>query len=312
MAFMMEQAAAGGRRAAGTEVAAAYLLLTVAMLSWSGNIVIARALAGTVPPLGLSLMRWIIAFAVVLPFAFRELIAKRAVIRARWPVLLLLGLLGLTFCNSLSYVGVQWTTAINGALVNAAGPMLTLAAAFVLDRERATGRQISGILVSLMGVIVIVLRGDPAALFALSINPGDVVILIAVATWSVYTVLLRRRPSELSPVALLAVLFAIGSVTLLPLHLVESALGRPLPMTGPALLGYAYVGLFPAAIAFFGWNRGVQVIGASRASFFSYLMPLFSAGLAFVFLGEEITRYHLVGAALIFLGIFLANHRSRT
>src|SRR5579883_2105853 len=104
MAFMMEQAAAGGRRAAGTGTAAAYLLLVVAMLSWSGNIVVARALAGTVPPLGLSLMRWTIALLVILPFAAAEVIAKRTIILRHWRILLLLGLLGLTICNSLGYL----------------------------------------------------------------------------------------------------------------------------------------------------------------------------------------------------------------
>jgi drug/metabolite transporter (DMT)-like permease len=152
-----------------------------------------------------------------------------------------------------------------------------------------------------------VLRGDPGALIALAFNRGDVAILIGVATWSVYTGLLRRAPRELSPVALLAVLFAIGAVTVLPLHLVESWFGRALPETAPAVMGYLYVGLFPAVIAFFGWNRGVATLGATRASLFSHLIPLFSAGLAYALLDERIAGFHLAGAGLIFLGIFLAN-----
>lgn len=289
--------------------ASAYLLLVVAMLSWSGNMIVGRALAGTVPPLGLSLMRWSIAFLVVLPFAGAEIVAKRAVVARHWRILLLLGLLGVTICNSLSYVGLQWTTAINGALVNSAGPMLTLLAAFAFNRERAVPAQLAGILVSLLGVLVIVLRGDPAALVALSVNRGDVALLLGVATWSVYTVLLPRRPPELSPVALLAVLFGIGAATLLPLHLAESWNGRPLPTTSAALLGYSYVGIFPAVIAFFCWNRGVAAIGPSRASLFSHLIPLFAAALAYVFLNEQIAGFHIAGGALIFLGIFLANRR---
>ncbi len=289
--------------------AAAYLLLVLAMLSWSGNMIVARALAGTVPPLGLSLMRWTIAFLIVLPFAGAELVAKRAVIRARWRILLVLALLGLTLCNSLSYVGLQWTTALNGALVNSAGPMMTLLAAFLFNRERASSWQIGGIAVSLAGVLAIVLRGDPAALFALSINRGDLAILTSVAIWSVYTVLLRRRPPELSPLGLLTVLFAIGALTVLPLHLAESWAGRPLPTAPDALLGYLYVGIFPAAVAFFGWNRGVAAIGPNRASLFTHLMPAFSVVLAYLFLGEHIAGFHLAGGALIFLGIFLANRR---
>jgi drug/metabolite transporter (DMT)-like permease len=306
---MIEQQATE-RRQTGAVLTTAYSLLVVAMLSWSGNLIVARALAGTVPPFGLSLMRWTIAFAVVFPIAASELIAKRAVLYRRWRILLLLGLLGLTICNSLAYLGLQSTTALNGALVNSAGPMLTLIASFAFYRERATPSQIIGILVSLSGVLVILLRGDPSALLDLSINRGDLAILLGVATWSVYTVLLRRRPPELSPVALLAVLFAVGGITLLPLHAVESWAGHPLPMTPAALLGYAYVGLFPAVIAFFCWNRAVAAIGANRASLFNHLMPLFSAGLAYTFLGERIAVFHLVGGTLIFVGIFLTNRRS--
>lgn len=306
---MAEQAAGeeGGRRAG---MASAYLLLVIAMLSWSGNGVVGRALAGTVPPFGLSLMRWTIAFVAVLPFAAGEIFAQRAVILRRWRFLLLIALLGLTTCNSLGYLGLQWTTALNAGLINSAGPMLTLIAGFIIHRERAAPLQVLGLLVSLLGVFVIVLRGEPGALLRLSVNQGDVAILVGVAAWSVYTVLLRRAPRELSPVALLAVLFGIGAVTVLPFHLAESWLGRPLPETGNAALGYLYVGLFPAVIAFFGWNRGVAAIGANRASLFSYLMPLFSAGLAHAFLGEEIAPYHLVGGTLILLGIFVANRRA--
>ena len=165
----------------------------------------------------------------------------------------------------------------------------------------------AGLAVSLLGVLAIVLRGDIGGLLHLAINRGDAAILTGVAAWSVYTVLLRRAPRELSPLALLCVLFAIGSVTALPLHLAESGAGPPLPQTGAALMGYLYVGLFPAVIAFFGWNRGVAALGAARASLFAHLMPLFSALLAYAFLGEQIAPFHLAGAALIFLGIFLAN-----
>lgn len=305
----MAERVAAERGQAGTGAATAYLLLVVAMLSWSGNLIVARALAGTVPPLGLSLMRWTIAFLVVLPFAGAEIVAQRAVILRRWRILLLLGLLGLTFCNSLSYVGLQWTTALNGALVNSAGPMMTLLAAFLINRERASPWQLAGILMSLAGVLAIVLRGDPTAILSLSINRGDLAMLASVAIWSVYTVLLRHCPPELSPIGLLAVLFAIGAVTVLPLHLAESWAGRPLPTVPDALLGYLFVGIFPAVVAFFGWNRGVVVIGPSRASLFTHLMPLFSAGLAYLFLGEHIAGFHLAGGALIFAGIFLANRR---
>src|SRR5258708_19358966 len=142
------------------------------MVRWSGNMIIGRALAGTVPPLGLSLMRWSIAFVLVLPFAGAEIVAKRAVLGRHWRILLLLGLLGVTICNSLSYIGLQWTTALNGALVNSAGPMLTLLAAFAFNRERATPWQLPGILVPLARLLVILFPRDPPPPLPLSFNPA--------------------------------------------------------------------------------------------------------------------------------------------
>jgi drug/metabolite transporter (DMT)-like permease len=306
---MREPVATAGR-AGGGSTATAYLLLVVAMLSWAGNFIVARALADTVPPLGLSLMRWVVAFAAVIPFTARELASKRAVLVQRWRILVLLALLGLTIANSCSYVGLQSTTALNAALCNSAGPMLTLAASFAFYREPARPLQLVGILVSLLGVVVIVLRGDVSALLTLNANRGDLVVLLGVTSWAVYTVLLRRRPPELSPLALIAVLFAIGGATLLPLHLAEAMAGRPLSLAPAALAAYAYVGLFPAAVAFFCWNRGVAVIGPTPASLFAHLLPVFAAALAYVFLGERIGGFHLAGGALIFLGILLANRRS--
>jgi drug/metabolite transporter (DMT)-like permease len=199
--------------------ALAYLMLVMAMLAWAGNFVVARLAAPEIPAFGLSLMRWLVAFAVVLPFTAREIIAKRAAILRDWRILLLLGLTGTTASNSLAYLGIARTTVINAGLVNSASPMLMLLASFTLFRERAQPRQLGGILISLCGVAVILLRGDLWALGQLSLNLGDLEILLGVVAWSIYSVLLRQRPPELSPLALLCVLFAVGAASLLPLHL---------------------------------------------------------------------------------------------
>jgi drug/metabolite transporter (DMT)-like permease len=285
--------------------AAAYLLLVIAMLSWSGNLVIGRALSEAVPALSLSWVRWTVALVVALPFTLRELVAKRHVIRREWRIILTLSLLGLALSNALAYWGLQSTTAINAGLINSVGPVLILLATAMVFRERVALRQIIGILCSLAGVAVIVLRGTPATLATLELNRGDLLMLGAVAVWSIYSLLIRYRPKELSPLALLTVLFAVGSIALLPFHLAAAA-HRPIEFEPATIVGLLYLGIFPGVVSILCWNRGVAQIGANRASIFTHLMPLFSAFLAVIFLGERLETFHFIGAAFIFTGIVLA------
>jgi drug/metabolite transporter (DMT)-like permease len=275
------------------------------MLSWSGNAVVGRAFAGIVPPLTLSFARWTVAFLVVLPVTLREVIAHRGVIRRDWKILACLGVLGIVGSNVLSYTALQYTTAINSGLLNSVGPLMILAASAVCFGERVGIRQIAGIVLSLGGVAIILARGDAASLLALEFNRGDVLMLAAIAVWSAYSLLIRYRPKELSPLGLLSVLFGIGALATFPLHLYASA-GVPIPLTGWTLAGFLYVGVFPGVLSILCWNRGVHQIGPNRASVFSHLMPLFSALLAVIFLGEQLYGFHFLGAFFIFLGIALA------
>jgi drug/metabolite transporter (DMT)-like permease len=284
---------------------AAYLLLVLAMLAWSGNAVVGRAFAGIVAPLSLSWVRWTVALAVSLPFTWREVWAQRAVIRREWRIVLVLSLLGITLSNSLSYFGLQYTTVINSGLINSVGPVVILVASLVFFHERVALRQVAGIGCSLAGVLAIVIRGDPQTLLSLAVNGGDLLLLAAVVAWSGYSLVIRYRPKELSPMALLTTCFLIGSVVLLPFHVYETT-RSPLPLDPAALAGFIYVGIFPGIVSIFCWNRAVGQIGANRASVFTHLMPVFSALLAVLFLGESLERFHLLGAVLIFAGIALS------
>jgi drug/metabolite transporter (DMT)-like permease len=286
-------------------VATAYLLLLVAMLSWSANLVVGRALAGTVGPFTLSWLRWAVAFAVVLPFAGRELWVRRAVLRREWKLLLVLGVIGFAGSNTFCYLALQSTTAINTSLINSVGPLLIFAASVVVLGERFAARQLIGLALALLGVVVIVLRGAPETLLTLEVNRGDVFMLIGVLCWCLYSIRLRERPSELSPVALVAALFGIGMFALTPLAAAEARL-----VWSPGVLAaILYIGIFPSVVSILCWNRAVAVIGAARSSVFTYLLPLLAAAMAMLFLGETVELFHLVGGGLIFAGLGLALSR---
>lgn len=289
----------GAGRSSGA--ATAYFLLLVAVSSWAANLVVGRGLAGVVGPLTLSWTRWVVAFLVVLPFAWGELRARRAVILRAWRPIVGLGLVGFAGSNALCYLALQWTTAVNASLINSAGPLMMFAASVVVLGERFRARQLVGLALALIGVVGIVLRGEPRALLALEINRGDLLMLLAVGAWSVYSIQLRRRPQELSPVALVAALIGVSVVALTPLAALEARLEPSLP-TFTAIL---YLGIFPSAVSVLCWNRAVALIGAARSSVFTYLMPLIAALLATVFLGERIEPFHLVGGGLVFAGLAL-------
>jgi drug/metabolite transporter (DMT)-like permease len=282
----------------------AYLLLTLTALFWAGNSVVGRAARDLVPPVALAFWRWLAAFLLILVFAWPHLKRDATVIRARWPWLLALGLLGVAAFNTLLYSGLQHTEALNALLLQSAQPPLILLMAFLLFRDRAGAGQIVGVLLSLAGVLVIVSRGDSQILLRLALNPGDALILVAVLLWVLYSVLLRFR-SNIHPMSFLAVTFAVGWIFILPLYAVELSAGRRIVAAPESFAALAYVAIFPSLIAYAFFNRGVELIGPGRAGIFLNLMPVFGALLAVGFLGERFTLAHALGIGLIGVGILL-------
>jgi drug/metabolite transporter (DMT)-like permease len=285
-----------------------YLLLTLANLFWAGNWIVGRGMREAVPPIALSFWRWVIALALLLPLAWPYLKRDRAVLAAGWRWLLLLGILGTCLYNALTYVGLQQTEAINGLLLNSFIPIVIVALAWAFHGKRLKPIEALGIAASFLGVLAIVARGDAQNLLRLTLNLGDIWILLSVVAWAVYTLLLPHRPKA-HPLAFLFAIALIGVVATLPLYLVELAGGRHIVSSPGAWGAIAYTGVFPAFLGYIFWNKGVEQVGASRAGLFIHLMPAFGILLAAIFLGEAMRGFHIIGIALIFGGIFLTTRR---
>jgi drug/metabolite transporter (DMT)-like permease len=286
----------------------AYLLMTMTALFWAGNSVIGRAARDLVPPVALAFWRWMLAFALVIAFAWPHLRRDRAALLARWPWVLVLGVLGVGAFNTLLYSGLQYTTALNALLMQSAQPPLIMLMAFLLFRERTGPVAIAGVMLALVGVLVIVARGDLEVLVQLKLNPGDAIILVAMLLWVLYSVLLRFRP-EVHPLSFLAVTFAIACLFILPFYVAELAAGRRIVAAPESFATIAYVGIFPSLLAYAFFNRGVELIGPGRAGVFLNLMPVFGALLAIFLLGERFSLPHAVGFGLIAVGLMLTRHR---
>jgi drug/metabolite transporter (DMT)-like permease len=289
---------------------AAPLLLAFCVLFWAGNSIVGRALAGSISPLALSFWRWLFAFLLVTPFAWRGLKADAPELLRRWKLILALAMTGVTSFGVLLYVGLQTTTALNSVLLQAAIPPLVMLLAWLVLRERTNLSQIAGVGLSLCGVIVVITAGRPWDLLHISLNRGDRFILVGVGLYAIYSLLLRRRP-VVAPLSLLWATFAISALLLAPAYLAELAMGNSHPFTWRAAAGVFYVAAFPSFLAYLFYNRGIELIGAARASQFLHLQPIFGALLAVALLREPFLGFHAVGVLLIGAGIGLSTWAAR-
>ncbi|MDO8930895.1 MAG: DMT family transporter [Rhodocyclaceae bacterium] len=288
--------------------ASPYLLLALANLFWAGNWIVGRAFRDAVPPVALSFWRWTIALAFILPFAWPYLRRDWPQLRAAWRWMIPFGILSTACYNALCYVGLKYTTVINGLLLNSFIPIVIVFLGWAFLGKRLRPVEALGVAVSFLGVIAIVARGDSAVLAGLHLNIGDVWILVSVVAWAIYTLMLPHRP-ETHPMSFLTAIAVVGLVALAPAYAWEIAMGKLIVPTPAALAGIAYTGIFPAFLGYVFWNRGVADVGPAKAGLFLHLMPAFGIILSFVFLDERPAGYHLAGIVLIFTGIWLNTYR---
>lgn len=288
-----------------------YLLLSLAAFFWASNSVVGRGVREIIPPAALSFWRWALAAAVMAAIAGPRLVAQRAALRAEWRRLTLLGLLGVAGFSMLLYLGLQRTTAVNGLLVQAVQPSLTMLAMAALVGERPTARMIVGLILSLAGVAVIVARGSLQQLLAFSPNHGDLLILAATMIYSVYTILLSRL-SLRDPIVAAAAIFVAGAAWLAPAYGAELAAGAHMVVTPASVAVVLYTALFASCLAYIAYNRTVALIGPTRAGSVTNLMPVFGTLLATVALHERLQGYHLLGVALVAAGVVLVRARTAT
>jgi drug/metabolite transporter (DMT)-like permease len=285
-----------------------YLLLSLTSLFWAGNTVIGRLIAGHVPPITLAFIRWAGAFMILLPFAAGHLARDWPTVRKHAGLMTLLALTGFSAYNTMAYYGLQYTTAINGLLLQSIVPLFVALWTFALFGDRLTLRQAGGICVSLTGVVVIISHGSLAVLLRIGFNRGDVWFVIALLIYGFYTAMLRTRP-PMHPLSFLAVGMGWGAVLLIPAMAMEIASGRTMVFDAESMLSFAFICIFPSLLGYLFLNRGVELIGANGAAPFIHLVPVFGSVLAIALLGESFELYHAVGYGLVFTGITTATRK---
>ena len=288
----------------------AYLLLVLTTIFWSGNFIVGKA-ASTyeIPPFSLNFYRWLFAGLILLPFTYAELIQKRNYIYNNIGFFILLGVTSITIFNSAVYYSLYYMQVISGVLMISTIPVWIMFISSILGIETTNKFQISGVVLSLLGVMFIITKSDLNVIKNLDFNKGDLIMLTGMFAWALYSALLKKKKYEISQITLLEVVIILGLLFLIPIYLIEVNIGNPLIVNKPFILTLTYVVLFPGIAAFFFWIKGISIIGANRAGVFLHLMPVFGAIMAIVIFDEKFMIYHFLGAIFIIIGITLSNKK---
>lgn len=281
----------------------AYCFLILAFLFMALNVIVGRAVHTEIPPLGFSFWRWLLACFLFLPFSYHHLRQQWPLVIENWKMLILISVVMIPLGNNLIYVGLQETTALNGGLIPVARPVIILMLSWILFRGTVTLYQWLGISIAMSGVLLVLTRGEPSVLGDFSFNHGDLWLVGASLGIATYQVLIGRMTRELHPRVLLQITMVIGTLMMLPPYLIETAVARPVELTGPALSAIVFCAIFPSICAVYLINAGIRILGPARMGIFNYLPPLFVAAIAVPVLGETLVWYHLAAFVIVTVGI---------
>jgi len=289
-------------------IASIYLFFTT--LFWAGNFIVGKtASLNEIPPISLNFYRWLIAWFILLPFTYKELIEKKEYIIKNIGIFIILGITAVSIFNSALFYSLKFTQVITGVLMISVVPVMIIFFSALLKIEKTNIFQIFGVALSLTGVVLIITKADIEILKKLDFNRGDLTMLIAMFSWSIYSALLKKKKYELSQITLLQVVIGFGVIILIPFYFIDINIGNEIKFDIPFFLILTYVVLFPGLISFFLWIKGVGLIGANRAGVYLHLMPILGAIMAMMIFGEKILFYHFVGAIFIIAGIVLSNKK---
>ena len=288
----------------------AYLYLTLCTLFWSGNFIVGKvATLFEIPPLTLNFYRWFLAFLILCPFTLKGVIINYKEIKKNFLVLVIMGFTSISVFNSVVYYSLNYTQVLNGVLMISTIPVFIIFFSGLFKTESIRIYQIIGVVISLFGVISIITKMDLSLLLSLNLNKGDLWMLVAMISWTTYSLLLGKKKVKLEPFIFLQTIIIIGLLFLLPMYLAEVMVGKKITLNFPVLMTIGYVVFFAGIGAYTFWNAAIKLIGPSRSGVFLHLMPIFSSLMAVFLLGEQFSFHHIVGTLLIISGILLSSKK---
>ena len=286
----------------------AYIMLVCATLFWSGNFIVGKlAFLENIPPLSLVFYRWSLVWLILLPFTFKEILKHKDTILNNLPLLFFLGFTSVGLFNSFTYLSLIHTQVINSTLFNTAIPAVIILLCFLFKIEKTNIFQILGLIISVLGILSIITKLDIEIFLSLNFNKGDMIMIGGVITWGIYSTLLKKKKFTLPLLTLVHVICTFGLICVLPQFFYEFSQGQLIEFNTNLVYILIFLALFPSIGSYYCWAGAVSIIGANRAGIFLSLIPLFSTIMAIIFFNEQFKLFHLIGATLIILGLFLSN-----
>ena len=288
----------------------ATIVLCLASLFWSGNFVIGRlaSVESLVSPLSLGFYRWVIAFIILTPFCFSKAFKELPLLKKQPGMIFLIILTGPTLFNTLVYLGLTATTVINALLIISTTPMLIILFNKILYRIDTNRYQMLGIIISLLGVSFVIAKGNYQNIFQSDFYSGDLFILLAVTSWALYSIFLKKNETGVSGFSFLYISFGLTVILLFPVYLFDILIQENyLKLSSQSLLAIGYTGIFPSIFSYICWNTGVALIGANKSGPYLHLMPIFGGILAFFIFQETLQIYHYAGIVSVIVGIIITN-----
>ncbi len=286
-----------------------YILLSLTALMWSGNAIAGKIANGHVSPFLLTWLRWAVACAILVIFAHKYIKNDLEEIKKHWKFLFFLGVIGFAIFNNLLYLSLTHTTAINVAIEQAAMPLIVFVLNYLIFKTKATKYQLIGFILTLSGVAITVTRGNVLGLGEQELNIGDIIMLVAITVYGIYSVFLKNKP-DIHPLSFLSVLGFAAFLATTPCVLYEVSSNK---LLWPDLTGWGvviYAAIFASILSQLFWVLGLQAIGSNRGGVFINLVPIFAAILAIIILSEKFQTYHALGLILVLGGVTLAQRQS--
>lgn len=284
-----------------------YSLLVLTVLFWSGNFIFGRLVSNSIEPMQLSFFRWFFVLIILLPYILMQYKNLIKVFKKEYFVLFILGALGISGFNTFLYYGLQTTTATNALLINSSTPIFIIIFSAIVFKISISKMQFFGVFLSTIGVIYLILKGEINHILELKFTVGDLWIIAACIDWALYSVLLKYKPKDLNSLEFFSITTILGTFILYIVFIFQGySFEFSFLENKEVLYSMIYIVIFPSILSFYFWNKATLEVGANKAGQFAHLMPIFGAGLAYVFLDEVMQTYHIVGIILIAFGIYLS------
>ena len=286
-------------------------MLVLATLFWAGNFTIGKvAYFENIPPYSLSFFRWLLVWIILLPFTYKEILKLKKEIIKNYKLFVILGFTSVGLFSVFTYNALNHTQVINASLFNTAIPAMIILVCFLLKIEKTNIFQLSGLFISILGILVIITKLDLNILLTLNFNQGDIYMVLAITAWGIYSAFLKKRTFDVSLLALIQVICSFGLIFLAPGFFFELMQDKTIEINSNLFYILVYVAIFPSIGSYYCWAGAVSIVGANRAGIFLSLIPLFSTIFAIIFFNEKFLFFHFIGSILIIIGLFLSNKKT--